>query len=649
MHADDVSQQRKRHEQELRVRRDIQDAREYAENIVETVREPLVVLSSELKILTANQSFYHTFKVTPEDTVGNFIYDLGNRQWDIPWLRRLFEEILPHDTVINGYEVTHDFLEIGRKIMLLNARQIFRENIGSNIILLAMEDITERKQLAAEIQDAREYAENIVETVIEPLVVLDSELRILTVNHSFYDTFKVTPGETIGKFIYDLGNRQWDIPKLRVLFEEILPHDTVINGYEVDHDFLDIGRKVMLLNARQIFRKNIGSHIILLAMEDITERKQLEAEIQDAREYAENIVETVREPLVVLNSSLRILTANHSFYETFKVTPGDTVGSFIYDLGNRQWDIPWLRRLFEEILPHDTVINGYEVEHDFQDIGQKIMLLNARQIFRENIGSNIILLAMEDITERKYAEKEIARLNSDLAARALDLEAANRDLETFNYTVAHDLRQPLNVMNMYCQSIKFMCGPQLREDCLEYVEEAYKATLRMDRLIGALLDFSQLGRVEPRRETVDLAAMAHEVAQSLRLTGPERQVEFRIGAGIVAHGDPGLLRVVLDNLLGNAWNYSAGREPAVIELGARETGGMPTYYVRDNGAGFDMSYADQLFIPFQRLPGAQNSKGFGIGLATVERIVRQHGGEVCAESEPGKGATFYFTLPAGRV
>jgi PAS domain S-box-containing protein len=277
-------------------------------------------------------------------------------------------------------------------------------------ILCSIVDGTVGKQLETEIQDAREYAENIVETVREPLVVLNSDLKILTANQSFYNTFKVTPEDTIGNFIYDLGNRQWDIPRLRVLFKEILPHDTVINGYEVEHDFLDIGRKIILLNAREIFRKKVGSHIILLAMEDITERKQLETEIQDAREYAENIVETVREPLVVLNSDLNILTANQSFYDTFKVTPEDTIGNFIYDLGNRQWDIPRLRVLFEEILPHDTVINGYEVEHDFPGIGRKIILLNARQIFRENIGSRIILLAMEDITERKLAEERISEV-----------------------------------------------------------------------------------------------------------------------------------------------------------------------------------------------------------------------------------------------
>jgi diguanylate cyclase (GGDEF)-like protein/PAS domain S-box-containing protein len=270
-----------------------------------------------------------------------------------------------------------------------------------------MRDITARKTLEAEIQDAREYAENIVETVRRPLVVLNADMKIRTANYSFYRSFKVTPEETIGHSFYELGNRQWDIPKLRKLIEGILLNDTKFNSFEVEHDFPTIGCKTFILNARQIFQKNTGSHIVLLAMEDITTRKMLEAEIQDAREYAENIVETVREPLVVLNADLKILTANHSFYDTFAVTPEATIGNFIYDLGNRQWDIPKLRTLIEEILPHDTVINGYEVEHDFPGIGIKTILLNARQIFREKIGSHIILLAMEDITARRGAEERI--------------------------------------------------------------------------------------------------------------------------------------------------------------------------------------------------------------------------------------------------
>ena len=195
-----------------------------------------------------------------------------------------------------------------------------------------MEDITERKQLETEIQDAREYAENIVETVREPLVVLNSDLKILTANHSFYDTFKVTPEETIGNFIYDLGNRQWDIPKLRVLFEEILPHDTVFNGYEVEHDFLDIGRKIILLNARQIFRKNIGSHIILLAMEDITERKLAEERISEVIRQQQAILDNIPNIAWLKDRKGRYVAVNDPFGKAFGVAPKDLVGKNDYDI-----------------------------------------------------------------------------------------------------------------------------------------------------------------------------------------------------------------------------------------------------------------------------------------------------------------------------
>jgi diguanylate cyclase (GGDEF)-like protein/PAS domain S-box-containing protein len=315
---------------------EIQDAREYAENIVETVREPLVVLNSEMKILTANHSFYETFRVTPEATIGNFIYDLGNRQWDIPKLRVLVEKILPQDTVINGYEVEHDFPGIGRKIILLNARQISREKIGSHIILLAMEDITERKQLETEIQDAREYAENIVETVSEPLVVMNADLTILTANHSFYNTFKVTAAETIGKFIYDLGNRQWDIPKLRVLFEDILPLETVFNGYEVEHEFLMIGRKIFRLNAREITRKDIGSRVILLAMEDITGRKLAEERIGEVIRQQQAILDNIPNAAWLKDRNGRYVAVNEPFGKAFGVAPKDLIGKNDYDIYPRE-------------------------------------------------------------------------------------------------------------------------------------------------------------------------------------------------------------------------------------------------------------------------------------------------------------------------
>jgi diguanylate cyclase (GGDEF)-like protein/PAS domain S-box-containing protein len=199
-------------------------------------------------------------------------------------------------------------------------------------------EITARecKQLETEIQDAREYAENIVETVREPLVVLNSDLKVLTANHSFYNTFKVTPEETIGNFIYDLGNRQWDIPKLRVLVEEILPLDTVINGYEVEHDFLDIGRKTILLNARQIFRKKVGSRIILLAMEDITDRKQVEERISEVIRQQQAILDNIPNMAWLKDRKGNFVAVNDPFGKAFGKAPKDLVGKNDYDIYPRE-------------------------------------------------------------------------------------------------------------------------------------------------------------------------------------------------------------------------------------------------------------------------------------------------------------------------
>ena len=518
-------------------------------------------------------------------------------------------------------------------------------------ILSSIVDGTVGKQLETEIQDAREYSENIVETVREPLVVLNSELQILTANHSFYGTFKVTSGETIGKFIYDLGNRQWDIPKLRVLVEEILPHDTVINGYEVEHDFPGIGRKTILLNARQIFRENIGSRIILLAMEDITERKQLEAEIQDAREYAENIVETVREPLVVLNSDLKILTANHSFYDTFKGTPEDTIGKFIYDLGNRQWDIPKLRILVEDILPLKTVFNGYEVEHDFLGIGRKTILLNARQIFRENIGSHIILLAMEDITERKRAEEEIQHLNRELEQRVMErtaqLQGANQELEAFAYTVSHDLRAPLRAMGGFSEALMEDYGDKLELEARSYLNEIIIGSRHMGQLLDGLLTLSRSTRGELRHDQVDLSAMAERLRRELEKAEPGRRVVWWIEPGLCAGGDGRMIEVIMRNLLDNAWKYTtATAEPVIRVYGEAGENGL-FFCVADNGAGFDIAHAEKLFQPFQRLHRQDEFPGIGIGLATAQRIVHRHGGTIQATGAPRQGATFRFSLPYG--
>jgi PAS domain S-box-containing protein len=379
--------------------------------------------------------------------------------------------------------------------------------------------------------------------------------------------------------------------------------------------------------------------------QEMTERKRADLAIQEAREYAESIVETVREPLVVLDTNLRVMSANHSFYQTFKVTPEDTKGKLIYDLGNSQWNISKLRVLLEEIIPRDNQFQNFEVEHEFPTIGHKTMLLNARQIYSKEISTRMILLAIEDITEHKLTEVEIRKLNEELKHNITQFEATNKELEAFSYSVSHDLQAPLRSIDGFSQVLLEDYANQLDEQGKDCLQRTRKASQHMAELIDALLMLSRMTRKEMHYETVDLSTLAQATLAELRQTQPKRQIEFVIEEGLAAQGDPQLLRVVMENLLDNAWKYTGGQPEARIEVGAlRQEDGKRAYFVRDNGVGFDMAFEDKLFKAFQRLHAANEFPGIGIGLATVQRIIHRHGGRVWAEGEVEKGATFFFTL-----
>ena len=501
-------------------------------------------------------------------------------------------------------------------------------------------DITERKKLMRAAQHARDYAEHRIHRR-EPLLVLDGELKIVSASRAFFQTYEVTPEETEGQLLYDLGNGQWDIPKLRELLEEILPSTTSsVEDYEVEHNFEQIGQRTMLLNARGIFREGHKAKLILLAIEDITERKKLMRAAQHAREYAENIVSTVREPLLVLDGELKIVSASRAFFQTYEVTPEETEGQLLYDLGNGQWDIPKLRELLEEILPSTTSsVEDYEVEHNFEQIGQRTMLLNARGIFREGHKAKLILLAIEDITERK-------RLGRLVDKHAADLTAVNKELEAFAYSVSHDLRAPLRGIDKFSQILLRDYADKLDDDGKDYLDRVSAGAKRMSCLIDELLELSRLTRAEMCYGPVDLSALVREIAGDLQSAEPQREVRVVVTDDAIAvTGDATLLRVAMTNLLANAWKFTSHHEHATIEFGTKMIKRKRVYYLRDDGAGFDMKDSDKLFGAFQRLHDATEFPGTGVGLATVQRVIHRHGGRIWAEGEVEKGATFYFTLP----
>lgn len=259
-------------------------------------------------------------------------------------------------------------------------------------------------------------------------------------------------------------------------------------------------------------------------------------------------------------------------------------------------------------------------------------------------------VVMIDISARKQSEADLAELHAKLASRAAQLAsansglaAANSELEAFNFTVSHDLCTPLTTISGYCQVLIELCQDRLDAEALGYLAEVCQSTQRMKQLIASLLDFSRVARVALSREHFNLSQMAQAVAAGLNLEAPGRQANFRIAQGITGHGDAELWRIVLENLMSNAWKFSAGKEETVISFGMKQVAGASVFFVQDNGPGFDMAHAGKLFVPFQRIPGTQVS-GHGIGLATVERIVTRHGGRIWAESTPGEGATFFFTM-----
>ncbi len=254
----------------------------------------------------------------------------------------------------------------------------------------------------------------------------------------------------------------------------------------------------------------------------------------------------------------------------------------------------------------------------------------------------------EDVTARRSAEQAVIDLNADLerrvAERTAELEAANKELEAFDYSIAHDLRSPLARIRGFGAAVLKDNIDKLDSESVDYLRRMVRSAESMEELVGALLRLSMTSRQELARKDIDVSAQAHLAFEALRRVQPERKAELVLAPGLRARADPGLFGVVLENLIGNAWKFTSRRESARIEVGATLHDGRQAFFVRDNGAGFDPAYADKLFAPLQRLHTKDEFPGSGIGLATVHRIVLRHGGQIWAEGAVGQGATFYFTL-----
>jgi PAS domain S-box-containing protein len=375
---------------------------------------------------------------------------------------------------------------------------------------------------------------------------------------------------------------------------------------------------------------------------DITARKRVEG----ARERLAAIVESSDDAILAKSLEGIIESWNQGAERLYGYTAAEVVGRPVSILMQ-----PNHPEEFEKML--QRVARGEAVKHyetsrvtkDGRIIDVSLTVSPIRDAAGNVTGASTVA---RDITERKRAEEEIKELNAALerrvAERTAELTAANKELEAFSYSVSHDLRAPLRAMDGFCQALQEDYADRLDLQGKTYLGRVRAASQRMDQLVEGILGLSRTARSEMRRETVNLSSIAHSVARELEAANPRRHVELVVAPGLLGYADANLIRVVLQNLLANAWKFTGKHPQARIEVGSVEHEGETAYFVRDDGAGFDMRYAQKLFGAFQRLHTPSEFEGTGIGLATLQRIIHRHGGRVWAEGEVEKGATVYFTL-----
>lgn len=357
---------------------------------------------------------------------------------------------------------------------------------------------------------------------------------------------------------------------------------------------------------------------------------KVEAALRETLAYAESIVDTVREPLIVLDDALRVQTASRAFYDTFSVSREATEEQFIYDLGNGQWNIPALRTLLEEILPLKAIMKDFEVEHEFPGLGVRVMLLNACKLRRQGNHSELILLAIEDITERKRLSEALVR--------------SNEDMQRFAYVAAHDLRAPLNGALKLSKLAARRLADRVGEDEAHLLALSVESLERLSALMQDILTYSEIGNVPQQRTQVSLEEPLKIALLNLQHHIEQNEAMINVEDLPTVLGDRTQIVMVFQNLIGNALKYRRVEVPRIRISSVRE-GAFWRLSVADNGQGFESDYAETIFKPFRRLHG-NNVPGSGIGLATCKRVVERLGGKIWAESTVGAGSTFHFTLPA---
>jgi PAS domain S-box-containing protein len=524
-------------------------------------------------------------------------------------------------------------------------------------VLVSLIDITERKRIEEALGSSEAELRSLIKAMTDIIFVGNSEGRYLKIVDTSPSLLYKPPNELLGKTLHEVFPKDQADFFLNHIKQALKTQQSVNFEYS-----LPIGNKEFWFNATI---SPMSDDKTLMVARDITERKQTEEELAKYREHLEELVqertlelEEARNKaqqyldiagviLVAIDTHRRVTLINQKGCEVLESTPAEIIGkdwfeTFVPENVRRDVLKGFLRFIAGEVETAEYFENPVLTQG-----GQERLVAWHNVLLRDGEGRIAGTLSSgEDITERRRIEKQIRNLNLDLQKRAAALEAANKELDAFAYSVSHDLRAPLRHIDGFLELLKGKVGTALDEQSRHYMDTISNAAQKMGLLIDDLLSFSRMGRHIMSFQQVDLGPLVRDIIVELEPDTAGRNIAWRIDELPVVGGDPAMMRIVLVNLITNALKFTRPRPQAQIEIGSLSDRSSETViFVRDNGVGFDMTYKEKLFGVFQRLHHTDEFEGTGIGLANVHRIIARHGGRTWAQGEPDRGAAFYFALP----
>jgi PAS domain S-box-containing protein len=569
------------------------------------------------------------------------------------------------------------------ELSLSPTRSVGERDGESRFVLAIVRDITERKRAQEALRESEERFHALVQNALDIVMVTDVEGTIRYVSPSVERVLGYRPEEQIGTSTAEYVHPD-DLKKgLEALSEAVSKpgvHPVAVETWVRHKD----GSWRCLEGMANNLLGDPAVKGVVFNHRDVTDRKAAEAEVRRLNENLENLVaertaqleatlaehkraeeeirllnerleQRVRQLQLVTDSAPVLLAhcdterrykfVNKGYAQRFGTSREDIIGKRIPEVVGEE-----AYANFKEYV--DAVLSGQRVEFEteipYKDIGQRYMHAAYVPEFGEQGEVRGLVAVISDITEHRLAEEEIRQLNESLerrvAERTSQLKEANEELESFSYSISHDLRAPLRHISGFARLLQQRASSALDETAQRYLNTIAESTDRAGELIDDLLAFSRMVRAEIHRADVDMNRLVRQALDDLKLETEGRSIDWKIGELPEVQGDPSMLRLVMQNLLSNAVKYTYSRDEAVIEVGSKSDGDEAIFFVSDNGVGFDMQYVDKLFGVFQRLHRAEEFEGTGIGLATVRRIVNRHGGRTWAEGSVGSGATFYFSL-----